>query len=126
MTYDHSTNVGGDSINSQVGQTLTNCTNTIRQQALGERKDLLEKLEEHVKQLIKALPAEKHEEVAGNLELAVKSVTSAKPNRAWYSVSAEGLVEASKFLKDFSGNIAGAATSLGQSIWQDFLLPKSK
>ena len=77
-------------------------------------------------QMLKALPAEKHEDVAGNLELAVKAVTNAKPNRAWYSVSAEGLLEASKYAKDFSGNIAETLKNLGKALWPDFLLPESK
>jgi len=112
-----------DIINSQVGQTLTNCTNMIQQQAPGERKDLLETLRREVGELISKLPEDKKEEAAGNLELMVKAATSAKPNRAWYSVSAEGLLEASKFVKDFSGNIAGTLGSLGKALGPDFRLP---
>ena len=126
MTHDHSIHIGGNVTNAQVGQTLTNCTNMIQQQAPGERKDLLEELEKQVQQLLKALPAEKQEEAAGNLELAVKAATSAKPNRAWYSVSTEGLLEAAKFVEDFSGNIAGTIKNLGKSLWPDFLLPESE
>jgi internalin A len=113
MTHDHSIHIGGNVINAQVGQTLTNCTNMIQQQAPGKRKDLLEELE-------------KQEEAAGNLELAVKAATSANPNRAWYSVSTEGLLEAAKFVEDFSGNIAGTIKNLGKSLWPDFLLPESE
>ena len=126
MSHDHSIHIGGNVTNAQVGQTLTNCTNMIQQQAPGERKDLLEELGKQVQQLLKALPAEKQEEAAGNLELAVKAATSAKPNRAWYSVSTEGLVEAAKFVEDFSGNIAGTIKNLGKSLWPDFLLPESE
>ena len=74
--------------NSQVGQALTNCTNTVQQQAPGDRKDLLEELVKQVQQLIAALPAEKQDEalqVAENLERLVKQASSAKPNRKWYS-----------------------------------------
>ncbi|MBK8038885.1 MAG: hypothetical protein IPK22_17395 [Verrucomicrobiaceae bacterium] len=39
-------------------------------------------------------------------------MTSTKPNRAWYSVSSEGLLEASKYVKDFTGNIAETLGSL--------------
>ena len=123
MSHDQSIHIGGSVTNAQVGQTLTNCTNIIQQQAPGERKHSLEELAQQVQQLLKALPAEKHEEVAANLELAVKAATSAKPNRAWYSVSAEGLMEASKYVKDFSGNIAGTLKNLGKTLWPDFLLP---
>jgi hypothetical protein len=81
---------------------------------------------QQVQQLLKALPVEKHEEVATNLELAMKAATSARPNRSWYSVSADGLMEASKYAKDFSGNIASALTNVGKGLWPDFLLPQGK
>ncbi|MEA3209826.1 MAG: internalin [Chthoniobacter sp.] len=126
MSHDQSIHIGGNVTNAQVGQTLTNCTNLIRQQAPGARKDLLEALNAQVQQLFQALPTDKHEDVAGNLELAVKAVTSAKPNRAWYSVSTEGLLEAAKYVQDFSGSIAGTIKNLGKSLWPDFLLPESK
>ncbi|MDB6119084.1 MAG: small GTP-binding protein [Verrucomicrobiaceae bacterium] len=112
---DHSINAR-DISNSQVGQTLTNCQNMIQQQAPGELKSLLEKLEEEVKLLLPKLPEDKQEEAAGNLELLTKAVTGTKPNRAWYSVSSEGLLEASKFVKDFTGNIAGPVASLGKLV----------
>jgi internalin A len=122
MTHDQSTHIGGNVINSQVGQTLTNCTNMIQQQAPGERKDLLEELHKQVQQLIAALPAEKQDEaphVVENLEMLVKQATSAKPNRKWYSVSSEGLLEASKWVKDYSGNIAGTIMNLGKLLWPE-------
>lgn len=127
MNDDHSINIGGDVTNSQVGQTLTNCTNLILEQMPGEQKDLLEELAKQVRELIAALPARKQEDapqIAENLEMVVKQVTSPKPQRKWYDLSAGGLVEASKFVKDFSGNIAGTLTSLGKSLWPDFTLPE--
>jgi internalin A len=122
MKDDHSINIGGDVINSQVGQTLENCTNTINNQPPGEKRDLLEELESQVKELIGKLPDDKQEEAAGNLELLVKGATASTPNRKWYSVSAEGLLEASEFVKDFSGNIAGTIGNLGKVIWPGFAL----
>ena len=118
MTYDQSVHVRDNY--GQVGQTLTNCTNMIQQQAPGERKSLLEELVRQVRQLIAALPAEKQAEtpqLVENLELLVKQATSAKPNRKWYSVSSEGLLEASKWVKDYSGNIAETIMNLGKLLW---------
>ncbi len=115
MSHDQSIHIGGNVTNSQVGQTLTSCTNMIQQQAPGERKDLLEALVKQVEQLIAALPVDKQDEaphVAENLEMLVKQATSAKPNRKWYSVSKDGLLEASKFVKDFGVSIAGTLGSL--------------
>ena len=119
-------NVGGSVVNSQLGQTLTNCTNTIQQQAPGERKDLLEALDRDVKALIARLPEDKKQEAAGNLELMVKAITSPQPVRPWYSVSADGLLKASKYVKDFTGNIAGTIGKLGKLFWPDFSLPEDK
>jgi hypothetical protein len=106
--------IGGNVTNSQVGQTLTQCINTVKAQAEGERKDLLLELTRQVDALIQRLPPDKHEEVAGNLELMVKAATSAKPNRAWYSVSADGLLEATKWVSDFTSNITGTVGKLGK------------
>ena len=120
MTHDQSIHIRDNY--GQAGQTLTNCTNMIQQQAPGERKDLLEELANQVQQLIAALPADKQEEtphVVENLEMLVKQATSAKPNRKWYSVSSEGLLEASKWVKDYSGNIAGTITNLGKLLWPE-------
>ena len=129
MTDDHHIHIGGNVTNAQVGQTLINCTNIIEQQAPGERKDLLEQLQEQVKGLLKALPAEKQDEapkVAKNLKKLVEEATSEEPDREWYSLSAKGLLEAATYVKDFSGAIAATIQSLGKSLWPDFLLPVAK
>jgi hypothetical protein len=73
------------------------------------------------------LPEEKKDEapqVAENLEIMVKRATSEKPNRKWYSLSAEGLLEA--WVKDLTGNIGGTIKNLGNAIWPDFHMPESK
>ena len=111
MNIDNRIIIQGDN-NGQVAQTMENCTQMIQNQNAGELKSLLEKLEQEVAELLLKLPEEKREEAAGNLELLTKAVTSTKPNRAWYSVSSAGLLEAAAFVKDFTGNIAGTLGSL--------------
>ena len=120
MNHDQSIHIGGNVINAQVGQTLTNCTNTVQQQAPGERKDVLEELVKQVQQLIEALPAEKREEapeVAKNLDRLVEEATSAKPNRKWYSVSKDGLLEAAQFVNDFGITIGKTLGRLDKLMW---------
>jgi internalin A len=120
MNDDNKIIIGGNVTGSQIGQTLTNCTNMINQQAAGERKDLLTTVDQQVRDLIKMLPPDKKEEIPEieeNLEMLIKQATAAKPNRRWYDVSAEGLIEASKYVKNFSGNIAGTIKNLGKSLW---------
>jgi hypothetical protein len=129
VTDSHNINIGGNVINNQVAQNLTNSTNMIQQQAPGERKDLLDQLRKDVEQLIKQLPPEKKDEaphVAESLEMLVKQATSDKPNRKWYSLSAEGLLDASKWAKAFAGNIFGTVGQIGKLIWPDFSLPRKE
>lgn len=121
---DHSINAR-DITNSQVG-TLTNCTNMIQQQAAGEKKSLLEQLDREVPKLIEALPDEKKEEAVQNYKLLIEQATAEKPNRKWYSVSAEGLIEASKSVNEFTGNIAGTIGNLGKLLWPNFQLAKGE
>ncbi len=100
----------------QVSQVMKHCTNAIHEQPAGERKDLLEELTRQVQELIAALPKEKKEkipEIEENLEMFIKQATSEKPNRKWYEISAEGLMDASKYVKDFTANIAAPIKSLG-------------
>jgi hypothetical protein len=121
QTDDHSIRIGGSVNNSQVGQTLTNCHNLIQQQASGERKALLEELERETRTLIEVLPADKQDKASKNLKLALEAVTTDPPDRSWYSVSTTGLLEAGKYVKDFTGNIAGAIGNLGKALWPDWL-----
>ena len=125
MSDDHSIHMRDNY--GQAGQTLTNCTNMIQQQAPTDRKELLEAVEREVQQLIKGLPKDKQMEAAGDLQKIVEvAVSPTPPVRRWYSMSAEGLLEASKFAKDFTGNIAGTLKNLGKSLWPDFVLPDEK
>ena len=97
-------------------------TGTFRVAGTGARE-----LERDAERLIEKLPADKKEEapqVAENLEMLVKQATNPKPNRKWYSVSAEGLLEASKWVKDFTGDITGTVGKLGRLLWPDFSLPE--
>jgi internalin A len=120
-------NIGGDNY-GQVGVTLTNCINMILKEPSDGRRALLEALNRDVRRLIENLPADKQDagpEVAENLEMLVKQATSEKPNRKWYSLSADGLLEASKWVQDFTGRIGGTLLTLGKAIWPDFEMPES-
>ncbi len=116
----HDVNIGGDVHNSQIGSILNQCSQRIRQEAPGQRRELLEKLEKQVAQLIAALPEAQKAEAADNLEMTVKQAVSATPNRKWYSVSAEGLIEAAKAVKGLTSDLAETLTTLGKTLWTDF------
>ena len=60
--------------------------------------------------------------VADRLKELTEGVTSGTPDRAWYSVSSKGLLEAAKFVKDFSAEIGGTLKNLGSTFWPGFTL----
>ena len=101
-----------DILNSQVGYGITNSQKIIQEQLPGELKTLLTQLELDVKTLIPKIPVEKRAKAEKNLATLVIEATSAEPDREWYSVSSKGLLEASAFVKDLTGNIAGTIGSL--------------
>ena len=110
-------NIGGDNY-GQIGMVLKDCTNMIQNNAPDERKELLEELDKQVQEMIAKLPdGEQKEEAADNLQKLVSEATSEKPKPRWYDVSAEGLIDASKFAKDFTGNIMGTIGQLRKVIW---------
>nr|WP_081983983.1 COR domain-containing protein [Massilia sp. JS1662] len=118
MTSNFSTiNIGGNVTNSQIGQSLQNCTNLIHSQPDGEKKALLSEITKETTKIIEALPEEKKpesEQITNNLEQLVKQATSEKPNKQWYSISTEGLIEAANWIKDYSGNIVPTLEKLGK------------
>ncbi len=116
MIDNHSINTG-DITNSQVGQTLTNCTTMIQLQAPSEQKRLLEELEKQVKQLIEELPSDKKEKapnIARNLNTFIEQTTAKEPDRDWYTVSAKGLREAAQWVQRLATPITETIVALGK------------
>lgn len=127
MIDDHSVNIINSTVsNAQVGQILTNCKNIIQQQPQGEKRNLLDQLQKDVATIINGLPADKkgqESEIADFLRTIVEQSTGkATPNRPFYSVSAQGLLDASKWVNDFTGNILGTVGQLGKLVWPSFSL----
>jgi hypothetical protein len=115
----------GGTFNAQVAAVMTHCTNIINNQSTGEQKDLLETLQKQVADILSGPPDEKlqlKKKVTNELKELTEGVTSGTPDRAWYSVSAKGLLEAAKFVKDFTGEIGETLKNLGKTIWPDFTL----
>jgi hypothetical protein len=122
---EHSISGSGTVATTQVGHVLANSLDMIQQQPASERKTLLEELDRNIKELLEKLPQERKSEaneVVENLEMLVKQATREKPNRKWYSLSAEGLLEASGWVKGFTGSIAGPVAKVGAILWRDFSL----
>lgn len=126
MDIDNSTNIGGNVYNSQVGQTLTNCTNMVNQQAPGPKKDAMDQLRREVEDLLKRLPEDKMSEapqVVEKLETAIKEAAKQEPDQEWYSLSTKGLMKAAGWVSGFTDKIGMAVKSLGTLLWTDFKLP---
>jgi len=124
MGLDRSINITGNIANSQIGQDLASCSIIIQRQGNEELKRMLENVEGVILALLKQIPTQQHEEVKRQLELAVQTATSKAPNRHWYSLSASGLLEASKFITSLHGELASHLATLGKWLWPDFQLPK--
>jgi internalin A len=87
---------------------------------------LLETLQKQIAELISGPSEEKQQlkkMVADRLKELTEGVASGTADRAWYSVSSKGLLEAAEFVKDFSGEIAGTLNNLGKCFWPDSTLP---
>jgi len=61
-----------------------------------------------VQELVKKLPRDEQEKAARNLDMLTTQATAKKPDRRWYEVSAEGLIEAAKAVADFAKPVATA------------------
>jgi len=117
--------ISGGTFNAQVAAVMNDCKNIINNQPTGERKQLLETLQKQVADVLSGPPEEKlqlKKRVTDELKELTEGVTSGTPDRAWYSVSAKGLLDAAKFVKDFSGEIGETLKNLGRTIWPDFTL----
>jgi internalin A len=120
-------NISGGTFHGPVAAVMRDCTNIINNQPSGKQKELLETLHRQIGDIISGPADEKQqlkEEVADRLKKLTNGVTSGTPDRAWYSVSSKGLLEAAKFVKDFTGEIAGTLKNLGTYFWPDFTLPE--
>jgi hypothetical protein len=137
IVHDHSATIMGDqtyqyisggTFHGPVAAVMKDCTSIINNQPPSERKDLLEALQKQVGDLISGPPEEKQQfkkMVAEQLKELTEGVTSGTPDRAWYSVSSKGLLEAAKFVKDFSGEIGGTLKNVCKCFWPDFTLPEN-
>jgi hypothetical protein len=106
--------VGGDvNVNQVVANTISNSLNRVaKSDAPDEMKKRLEELHELVKNLAPKLAPDDQEKAAKNLEVLAREATSKKPDRAWYDVSAKGLMEAASTVADMAAPITKAVQAV--------------
>jgi hypothetical protein len=117
-------NIVNSVINGQAALKIDRSNAIVGQQATSDKKAILEQLQKEVREIIAALPDSEQETTADMLTSLVTQATAEKPNRKWYSVSAEGLIDASKQVKEITSNVAGTVGQLGKLIWPDFSIGK--
>jgi hypothetical protein len=105
-------------------QTITNSFNHCANPAAAESE--LAALKNLLAGLMANLPEDKKEEVEVYAEDLEKSATSTDLKaKKKFSLSARSLLEAAKWVKDFTGNIGGTLLNLGKAIWPGFQLPET-
>jgi hypothetical protein len=90
-------NISRQTFHGPVAAVMKDCTSIVNSQLLGERKELLETLQKQIGEVISGPPEEKQQlkkMVADRLKELTEGVTTGTPDRAWYSVSSKGLLEA--------------------------------
>ena len=74
--------------------------------------DALKALSMQVAELVKQLPPETKEAAARDLETLTDEATSKAPRKAWYELSAQGLIDAAKTVAAMAGPIATAVKTV--------------
>ena len=75
-------------------------------------KDALKELTTKVAELAKQLPPEKAEQVSKDLAALTTEAVSKEPRKAWYELSASGLLEAAKAVASMTTPIATAVKAV--------------
>lgn len=104
---------GDVQVDQLVARTITNALNRVRESdAPDDLKARLTELNKLVEELVKKAPAEAQAKAAKNLDALTTEATSNKPDRAWYEVSASGLIEAAKSVTELATPIATAVKAV--------------
>jgi len=104
---------GGVQVNQLVAQSITNALNRVQQsEAPDDLKARLTELNALVAQLVKKAQPEVQEKAAKNLETLTKEATSKAPDRAWYELSASGLLDAAKTVAEMAAPITTAVKAV--------------
>lgn len=109
----------GSKINQNISQQI------IQNDVPDDIKELLESLSAQVTTLTSSMPEEKQQDITRDLQQIITESSEERPKRKWYDVSAEGLLEASQFTKEFAGNIGSTILNIGRKLFGDsYKLPE--
>ena len=104
---------GDVNANQVVADNIQNSLNRVEAAEVSdELKARLQDVNKLVQDLVKRLPPDEQEKASRNLDELTKQATAKKPDRRWYEVSAEGLIEAAKAVADFAKPVATAVQAV--------------
>ena len=96
-----------------VADTITDSFNSVAAfDAKADLKEALKLLSQEVANLTKQLPPEKAEQAANDLNSLSKEAISKAPRKAWYELSANGLLDAAKTVAEMVPSISKAVTGV--------------
>jgi internalin A len=113
-------NISGSTFNHSpvtIQQALRNCFNTIQQVEDARLKGKLEQLHGQAEQLMANVEPKQAEEVKENLEALVKEATKPQPRKKWYDLSADGLLEAARTVKELVAPMTGTVMEIGKLLF---------
>ncbi|TDF84396.1 hypothetical protein [Pseudomonas sp. H9] len=106
-------NTGGGDINVITAETINNSFNKVQaSQASSDLKEALKEAITQVVELAKKLPQEQAQTVLKDLDAFTGEATSAKPRKAWYELSAKGILDAAKTVAALAGPVTTAVTAV--------------
>ena len=106
------TTIYGD-FNPIIAKNITNSFNKIGEsKANDDLKEKLKVLTIEVANLAKQLPPDQAEEVTRDLDSLTSEALAEKPRKKWYSLSAEGILEAAKFVSSMTEPISTAVKAV--------------
>jgi len=102
---------GGD-INKISAMNIMNSFNKISDSLSPQMKELFAILTNDLTRMCEKMPQEKAEEVARDFDCLINEAKSQKPRKQWYELSAQGLIEAAKTVKEFSEPVIKTVTNI--------------
>ncbi len=110
-------NFGPVIVGSTITNSLINTSNKISGVAQPDLKELLGKLHEAAEKAIAALPAAEQEAAAAQLDRLVDESSRAKPDKKFWELSRDGLLEATKTVAEMVPTLIPVAVSIAKLLF---------
>lgn len=97
----------GEGINQVIARDINNSFNRVQnsENASDELKEKFAELNKQIEELLPKLSEADQKKVSKNLDILTNEAAEEKPDKKWYELSADGLIEAAKTVAEMSGPI---------------------